>query len=329
MIPRRDLITLLGGAAAWPLAARAQQPGLPVIGFLGSESPALFAGLLRAFQQGLGEAGFVEGHNVAIEYLWAEGRYDRLPALAADLVRRQVTVIFAAPGVSGLAAKGATTTIPIVFTTGIDPINYGLVTSVNRPGGNLTGVSTVSVELGPKRLELLHELVPAAATIAYLGNSTNPANNNGPNITEIYQAAAPSLGLKLLNLDATSERDFENVFASMRKEKAGALLMSSDPFLGNRSAQLGDMTLRHGVPAMFVRREGVTAGGLASYGANNESAYRLGGTYVGRILKGEKPGDLPVQQSNKFELVINLKTAKALGLNVSRDMLSIADEVIE
>jgi putative ABC transport system substrate-binding protein len=284
---------------------------------------------LRAFQQGLGEAGFVEGHNVEIEYRWAEGRYDRLPALAADLVRRPVTVIFAAPGVSGLAARGATTTIPIVFTTGIDPINYGLVTSVNHPGGNLTGVSTVSVELGPKRLELLHQLVPAATTIAYLENSTNPANNNGPNITEIHQGAARSLGLKLLPLDATSERDFEGVFASMRKEKAGALLMSSDPFLGNRSAQLGDMTLRHGVPAMFARREGVTAGGLASYGTSNESAYRLGGTYVGRILKGEKAGDLPVQQSTKVELIINLKTAKALGIMVPPSLLATADEVIE
>jgi putative ABC transport system substrate-binding protein len=329
MIGRRKFITLLGGATAWPLAARAQQAKTPVIGFLGSESPGLTAGALGAFLLGLAEAGFVEGRNVALEYRWAEGRYDRLPGLAADLVRRQVTVIFATPGVSGQAAKAATTSIPIVFSTGIDPINYGLVTSLSHPGGNLTGVSTLAVELGAKRLDLLHELVPTATTIGYLTNPTNPADIRGPNITDIQEAAARSLGLKLLVLEGASENDFDAVFARMLIERAGALLMTTDPFLGARSAQLAALTVRHAMPAMFARREGVAAGALASYGTSNESAHRLAASYVGRILKGEKPGDLPVQQSTKVDLVLNLKTAKALGLTVPLPLLGLADEVFE
>jgi putative ABC transport system substrate-binding protein len=327
---RREFITLLGGAAVtWPLAVRAQQAAAPVIGYLGNESPAVSAGVLHAFHQGLGEAGFVNGRNVTLEYRWAEGRYDRLPDLAADLVRHKVTVIFATPGVSGLAAKGATTTIPIVFMSGIDPVSYGLVTSLNRPGGNLTGVSSLSTELGPKRLELLHELVPTASTIATLTNPTNTAGDRGPNIDEIQQSAASSLGLRLLVLGATSEKDFDGVFSTLLKERAGALLMSSDPFVGARSAQLAAMALRHAVPTMFARREAIAAGGLASYSTSLEGAHRLAAAYVARILKGENPGDLPVQQSTKVELIINLKTAKALGITVPHSLLGRADEVIE
>ena len=264
-----------------------------------------------------------------IEYRWAEGRYERLPGLAADLVRRRVTVIFAQPGISGQAAKAATTSIPIVFVSGIDPITYGLVTSLNRPGGNLTGVSVLSVELGPKRLELLHELVPTATTVALLTNPTTPADNNGPNISERDEAAARSIGVKLLVLHAASERDFDAAFTRMVEERAGALLIAPDPFLTARSAQLAALTARHSMPAMFARREGAAAGGLASYASNDESARRLAGSYVGRILKGEKPGELPVQQSTKVDLVLNLRTAKALGITVPLPVLGLADEVIE
>jgi putative ABC transport system substrate-binding protein len=330
---RRDFITLLGGAAAaWPVAARAQQAAMPMIGILGSESPALSASRLRAFRQGLGEAGYIEGRNVAIEYRWAEGQYDRMPAMAAELVRRQPTVIFAFPGVAGLAAKGATATIPIVFVTGIDPVGFGLVASLNKPGGNLTGASTLSVELGPKRLEILHELVPKATSIAYLTNPTNPAtpiDNGGFAGLNAHEAAARSLGLNLVVLQATGERDFDAVFASLLQHRAGALLMSSDPSLNSRSQQLAALTVRHAVPAMFPGREAVVAGGLASYGVSVDEPYRLAGIYTSRILKGEKPADLPVQQSTKVELVINLKTAKALGLTVPQALLLTADELIE
>jgi putative ABC transport system substrate-binding protein len=328
MIGRRDFITLLGGAAAWPLPARAQ-PAPPVIGFLGTESPTLSASRLRAFERGLTEAGYVDGRNAMIEYRWAEGHYDRLPALAADLVRRQVAVIFAMPGISGLAAKAATTTIPIVFVTGIDPVASGLVSSLNRTGSNITGASSMSVELGPKRLEILHEMVPKATTNAYLTNPTNPADRSIPNIGEPYNAGARSLGLQLLRLEASSEDDFEAVFASLLQAHAGALLMSSDPSLTGRSAQIAALCLRRAVPAMFTGREPVAAGGLASYGVSIEEPYRLAGIYTARILNGEKPADLPVQQSTKVELVINLKTAKSLGLAVPQSLLSSADEVIE
>jgi putative ABC transport system substrate-binding protein len=325
---RRQFITLLGGTAAgWPLAARAQQGAMSVVGYLGSESPATWVSRLRAFHQGLGEAGFVEGRDVTIEYRWAEGRYDRLPELAADLVRRHVNVIFATPGVSGLAAKAATTFIPIVFTTGIDPVNFGLVTSLAKPGGNLTGASNLATELGPKRLELLHELVPTATTIAHLTNPSNPAYNSS--IQEMHQTAARALGLKLLVLEAISQQDFDAVFTSLLKQQAGALLVNNDPFLGARSEEIAALTVRHAVPAMFPGHPGAEAGGLASYATSVDDSARLAGIYVARILKGEKPADLPVQQSTKVELIINLKTAKALGLTVPITLLGRADEVIE
>jgi putative tryptophan/tyrosine transport system substrate-binding protein len=329
-VRRREFITLLGGAAAaWPLATRAQQPAMPVIGFLGGESPATRAGQLRAFHQGLGETGFVEGRNVAIEYRWAESQNDRLPALAADLVRRQPTMIFATPGTAALAAKAATKTVPIVFSSGIDPVAVGLVASLSRPGGNLTGVSVLSVELTPKRLELLHELVPMATTIAFLINPTNPFFNGSRTPTETIQAAARSLGLELVELQASSERDFHSVFASLLQLRAGALLTNNDPLFNSHSEQLAALTVQHSVPSIFPNREFAAAGGLVSYGTNNEDSARLAGIYAGRVLKGEKPADLPVQQSTKVELIINLKTAKALGITVPLALLGRADEVIE
>jgi putative tryptophan/tyrosine transport system substrate-binding protein len=301
---------------------------MPVIGYLGSRSPGRDAPDVRAFAQGLGESGFVEGRNVAIEYHWAEGQYDRLPAMATDLVRRKVAVIFAIPGLSALAAKAATTTIPIVFISGIDPVDYGLVPSLSRPSGNLTGVSSLSVELTAKRLELLHELVPTATTIAHLVNPANPADNGTPTLKTV-QVAARSLGLRLLVLEMTSERDVEPVFASLLQNQAGALLMSSDPFVGSMSEKIAALTVRHAVPAMFVDRLGVAAGGLVSFGAKTGEASHLAGIYAARILKGEKPADLPVQQSTKVELIINLKAAKALGITVPVTLLGRADEVIE
>jgi putative ABC transport system substrate-binding protein len=323
---RREFITLLGGAAAaWPLAARAQQPSMPVIGYLGSEAPGPWTPRLRAFRQGLGEAGYVEGRNVAIEFRWAESQYDRLPALAAELVHRQPAVIFASPGLSALAAKAATATIPIVFTSGIDAVESGLVASLSRPGGNLTGATNLVRELEPKQLELLHELVPTATTIACLINAANPVENRS---TETLQAAARSLGLQLLLLQASSERDFDAVFASLRQQRAGALLMSG-PLFNGRVEELAALTMRHAVPAIIANREFAVAGGLASYGGSIDDQHRLAGIYIGRILKGEKPADLPVQESTKVELVINLKTAKALGLTVPITLLGRADEVIE
>jgi putative tryptophan/tyrosine transport system substrate-binding protein len=323
---RRQFIALLGGAAvAWPLAARAQQPALPVVGFLHSGSPDQYARHVRAFREGLGEAGYVEGRNVAIEFRWADGQYDRLPALAADLVRRQVAVIAAnSPAIP--AAKAATATISIVFQTGSDPVAAGLVASLNRPGGNLTGVTTLNVELGPKRLELLHELVPAATVMAVLINPTNP---NADAQSRGLQAAARTLGVQFHGLPANDERDFDTVFATLAKLRAGALLIAPDAFFISRSEQLAELTVRHAVPAIFSYREFVAAGGLVSYGGNSTDQFRLVGVYTGRILKGEKPADLPVQQASKVELIINLKTAKALGLTVPLSLLGRADEVIE
>ena len=327
IIGRRELLAALGGAAvAWPLAARAQQPVLPVIGFLNSASPAPYAPMVAAFHQGLNETGHIEGQNVAIEYRWANAQYDRVPAMAADLADRRVAVIVAnTPGVQ--AVKAATTTIPIVFTTGGDPMQLGLVASLSRPGGNVTGVTTLNVEVTPKRLELAHELLPTATIIAALVNPTNPN-------TEIelrgMQAAARALGLQLHVLHASSERDFAAVFAALPQLRAGVLVISgTDTFLISRSEQLAALTIRHAVPTIFQFREFIAAGGLMSYGGSITDSYRQAGIYAGRILKGEKPADLPVQQSAKVELMINLKTAKALGLTMPTALLVRADEVIE
>jgi putative ABC transport system substrate-binding protein len=333
MMKRREFITLLGGAAAtWPLALRAQQPAMTVIGFLNSSSQQLQADRVRDFQQGLRETGFVEGRNVAIEYRWADGHYDQLPALAADLVRRQVAVI-AATGASpsGLTAKAATATIPIVFQMGADPVALGLVASLNRPGGNLTGAVSMNGELIPKLLELMHEMVPATAGIGLLINPTNPVWVTGPSqiALSILQAQARSFGVQLHVLHAGSERDFDAVFETLAERQAGGLVIAADPLFTDRNQQVAALSFRHGVPTIYSNRGFAVAGGLMGYGANPGDPYRLVGVYTGRILKGEKPGDLPVQQSTKVELIINLKTAKALGLTVPLSLLTRADEVIE
>ena len=327
-IGRRNFITLLGSAAAiYPLAARAQQSAMPVIGFLGSESSDLFVSRLPAFRQGLGETGYVEGQNLAIEYRWAEGQNDRLPALAIDLVRHQVTVIVV-NGVPGTrAAKAATTTIPIVSMTGSDLVQLGLVASLNRPGSNLTGVTTLGAEVGPKRLELLHEMVPTATVIAALINPTNPTL--AATESRDLQAAARTLGLRLDVLNASTERDFDTAFSTLGRLRAGGFVIGSDIFFSARSEQLGALTVRHAVPTIFQHREFATAGGLMSYGGSVTDQYRQVGVYTGRILKGEKPADLPIQQSTKVELIINLKTAKTLGLTIPLPLLGLADEVIE
>jgi putative ABC transport system substrate-binding protein len=327
-IRRREFITLLGGAAAWPLAARAQQPAMPVVGYLGSSSPAAETPFVAAFVQGLKEAGYVEGRNVAIEYRWAEGQNDRLPALAAELARRQVTVI-ATPGSTpgALAAKAATTTIPIVFETGVDPVAAGLIHTLSRPGGNVTGVTTMSVEIGPKRLELLHELVPTATVIALLINPTNPVLAEA--LSRDAQAAARALGLQVHVLHASTEGEIEAAFAALLKLRAGGLVIGADQFFNSRSEQLAALAFRHAVPAIYQYREFTTAGGLGSYGGSLTDACRLAGVYAGRILNGEKPEDLPVQQVTKVELIINLNTAKALGITVPLALLTRADEVIE
>jgi len=326
---RRDFITLLGGAAAaWPLTARAQQPPLPVIGFLSTASPDLYAIRLRAFRQGLKEAGYVEGQNVAIEYRWAEGQNNRLPVLAAELVHRHVDVIVAGGGSpSVVAAKAATATIPIVFAVAVDPVKTGLVASLNRPGGNLTGITNLNVEVGPKRLELLRELLPTTTIIALLVNPTNPSVAEP--FTRALKAAASTLGLQLHVLQASTEQDFDKVFAALVQLRAGALVIGPDTFFNARSEQLAALSLRHAMPAIFQYREFAVAGGLISYGTDETEFYRLVGVYAGRILKGEKAADLPVQQSTKVELIINLKTAKALGLTVPLPLIGRADEVIE
>jgi len=325
---RREFIRLLGGtAAAWPLALRAQQPAMPVIGFLNSASPQPFENYVAGFRAGLKETGYVDGQNVTIEFRWAEGHNDRLAALADDLVRRQVTVI-AVPGntAGALAVKAATTTIPIVFALGSDPVKLALVASLDRPSGNLTGVTVMSVELAPKQLELLHELVPTAI-IALLINPTSPALAETE--SRDLQVAARSLGLQLHVVRASTDRDFDTVFATLARLRVGGLMIGSDAFFTSRVQKLADLSMRHSIPGIYWQREYVTAGGLLSYGASYVDAYRLAGVYTGRILNGEKPSELPVQQSTKVELAINLKTAKALGLTLPRSLLGRADEVIE
>ncbi|HEY2533444.1 MAG TPA: ABC transporter substrate-binding protein [Xanthobacteraceae bacterium] len=325
---RREVITLVGGAAAsWPLVVRAQQAGeLPVIGFLNPNSADASTNFAAAFAKGLKEAGYIENQNMAVAYRWAEGHSDRLPALAADLVHRPVTVIMAGGTPSALAAQAATTTIPIVFQLGVDPIKAGLVASLNRPGGNVTGVTNITVGLSAKRLGLLHELVPKATTIAILGDPTGGTFEG--QTTELREAALP-LGLQLIVLNASSGPEIDTAFATLVQRRAGALLLTDTPLFNGRREQLVTLAARYAVPTMYTFREFATTGGLISYASSITNAYRRAGTYVARILKGEMPADLPVEQPTKFELVINLKTAKALSLTVPPDVLATADEVIE
>jgi len=326
-LKRREFITLLGGTTiAWPLAARAQQPTMPVIGFLHSASPGPFANLVVAFRQGLRETGYIEGQNVVIDLRWAEGQNDRLRELAADLVRRQVIVIAAAGGISARAAKTATTTIPVVFWIEGDPVEVGLVASLNRPGGNLTGVTTLGAELTTKRLELLHELVPTAATIAVL---VDPTTLTAETLSRDLQMAARGLGLKVHILRASAEHELDSTFATLAELRPGGVVIGPGPFFSTRSKLLAGLAVHHGIPAIFQFREFVAAGGLMSYGGSMTDLYRLAGVYTGRVLKGEKPADLPVQQSTKIELMINLQTARALGITIPQSLLVRADEVIE
>ena len=328
-IERRTFITLLGGAVAWPLAARAQQPAMPVVGYLNSQSPTTFAHLAAAFRQGLKDTGFVEGDNVTIAYRWAENQIDRLPALATELVRRQVAVIVATGGtVVASAAKAATTTIPIVFITGDDPVKQGFVASFARPGGNLTGINFFGAELSAKRLGLLREMVPVATRFAVMVNPANAREIVEPTLRDI-ETAAPAMGLQIQILNVGTSREIETAFATFVRDRPDALFVSLDPLFTGQRVQVVQLAARHAVPAIYGARDYPEVGGLMSYGASLADAYRQVGVYTGRVLKGAKPADLPVVQSTKFELVINLQTARMLGLMVPPSLLARADEVIE
>ena len=322
---RRTFIAGLGTAAVWPLTARSQQ-AMPVIGFLNGASPDGYALYAAAFRGGLKDSGYVEGQNVAIEYRWAEGHYDRLPDMTADLVRRQVSVIVANTP-ANLAAKNATYTIPIVFTTASDPVQIGLVPNLSRPGGNVTGVTQLNVEIGPKRLELAHELMPAATAVAFLVNPSDPSR--AETLTKDAQAAAVPLGLRLHVLRAVTDAEIDAAFARFAQLKAGVLVIGADALFNGKSQLLAELSLRYAVPAIYQYNEFANAGGLMSYGGSIKESYRWAGVYAGRILKGEKPADLPVQQSTTVELIVNLKTAKALGITVPLSLLGRADQIIE
>jgi putative ABC transport system substrate-binding protein len=324
---RRDFIKIVGGGAAMlPFPAQAQKPAMPVLGYLSAGTSSGDARPAAAFVRGLGETGYEDGKTVQIEYRWADNQYDRLPSIAADLVRRQVAVIAAVTTPAVRAAKAATATIPVVFTTIADPVQIGFVASLNRPGGNLTGVTLLSVEVGPKLLEMLHGAVPSAITIALLVNPTNP---NAERQSKNTQEAGLKLGLKVHVLNASSERDFDGVFTRLRELKAGALIIGQDVFFNAQSEQLAELTVRHAIPAIYPLPEFAAAGGLISYGASRNDAWHQAGIYAGRILKGEKPAELPVIQSSKFEFIVNLKTARALGIEFHPQLLATADEVIE
>jgi putative ABC transport system substrate-binding protein len=325
-VRRRELITLLGGAAAWPLAARAQQPTMPVIGFLNQGSAKPSGYLAAAFRKGLNEVNYVEGKNVGIEYRWAESQYNELPKLAADLVNRKVAVIAAAFLPAALAAKAATSTIPICFITGADPVKQGLVASLNRPGGNVTGVAFFSALVGAKRLGLLHDLMPAASIFAVL---VNPNNSNAEAISKDLRSAAQTLGKQIVLLTASTEREIDRQFATLVQQRADALIVSPDAFFDSQREHIVTLVAHHAIPAIYERRESAVAGGLMSYGADVAEAYHQAGVYTGRILNGEKPADVPVMQPTKLEFVINLKTAKTLGLTFPPGLLAIADEVID
>jgi putative ABC transport system substrate-binding protein len=325
---RREFIGLIGGVAAtWPLVVRAQQPAVPVIGYLSSASSQGHASNLAGFHEGLREGGFIEGQNVTIEYRWANGQYQRLPELAADLVRRHVALIVTGSTPAALAAKAATTTIPIVFEMAGDPVPLGLVASLDRPGGNVTGVANLNIQMTPKRLQLLHEAVPSAKVVALL---VNPANSTVAE-TQLREAfsAAPTLGVDLHVLHASTEPDLDAVFANLIQSRAGGLVIAAEPLFSSWNKQFAELTVRHAIPAITGGRDFAAAGGLLSYGADTRQAYRLAGIYTGRVLKGEKPANLPVQQSTKVELVINLKTAKVLGLDIPNTLIGRADDLIE
>lgn len=327
ILTRREFITLLGAAAIWPFGTRAQQPTKPVIGFLGSASAVEWTQFTAAFRQGLAQTGFLEGQNAAIEYRWADGQYERLPELAADLIRRNVAVILAAGSVApALAAKGATATTPIIFVNGVDPVQFGLVASLNRPGSNITGVSFLTGDLGAKRLGLLRELVPSVTVVALLVKADNP---NAESAVRDVQEAARLLRLAFHPLRAQTATDIDTPFASLAQQQVGALLVSADPFFTSRHDDFARLAARYKIPAIYPAQEFVAVGGLMSYGTSIREAYRQAGLYTGKILKGEKAADLPVVQSTKFDLVINLNTAKALGLTFPPGILAIADEVIE